>query len=125
RRFDCMVVDLELLGLDDFELLERLGQRQPDDRAMAIVIYGADPPSEAQTREIRRLAERLPIRLVRTPEHLFGETARLLHRAFDRLPEPKRELLRRLARTDTALVGRKVMVVDDDVRNIFAITAIL
>jgi HAMP domain-containing protein/signal transduction histidine kinase/DNA-binding response OmpR family regulator len=124
RSFDCMILGLELRGVTGLELLDRIAHR-PERRRMPIVIYAAKDLSETEDQQIRRLAERVIIRRVRSPERLFDETALFLHRVPDRLPEDKRETLRRLSRSDTSLVGRKVLVVDDDVRNIFAITAIL
>jgi CheY-like chemotaxis protein len=124
RSFDCMVLALDKLEGAELELLDRIALR-PERRRMPIIIYAKQAPSEAEQLQLRRLGERVTIRRVRSPERLFDETALFLHRAPERLPEAKRETLRRLSRSDAALAGRKVMVVDDDVRNIFAITAIL
>ena len=62
---------------------------------------------------------------VQSPERLFDETALFLHRVVADLPEPKRRLLERLHGSNDVLRGRKVLVVDDDARNIFALTTLL
>jgi hypothetical protein len=122
RSFDCMV-----LGLPDDNGLGLLAQLVGalQQRRIPVVLHMHRALSEAEEQQFRSLAERVAVRRARSLEQVLDETARFLHRVVDRLPEPKREILRRLSHTDTSLAGRKVMVVDDDVRNIFAITAIL
>ena len=62
---------------------------------------------------------------MQSPERLLDETALFLHRVTTQLPRPKQKMLERLHQTDEALAGKKVLVVDDDVRNIFALTSLL
>jgi CheY-like chemotaxis protein len=71
------------------------------------------------------MAKSIVLKDVRSPERLFDETALFLHRVVTELPEPKRQLLGRLHGSNEVLRGRKVLVVDDDVRNIFALTTVL
>ena len=73
----------------------------------------------------KRIAETIIIKDVRSPERLLDETALFLHRVQANLPEPKRQILEQLHQTDTVLAGKKVLIVDDDVRNIFALTSML
>ncbi|MCX4247083.1 HAMP domain-containing protein [Paraliomyxa miuraensis] len=122
--FDCMVLDLGLQDRRGFELLESL-QRSSELRRLPILVYGEEALSADEQARLRRLGENLLVRDVRSPERLLDETSLFLHRVQERLPEKKREILRRLAYQDPVLSGRKVLVVDDDVRNIFAITTVL
>src|SRR5689334_22874210 len=71
------------------------------------------------------MAEAIVIKDVRSPERLFDETALFLHRVEAELPPPKRKLLEKLKQSDPVLAGKKVLIVDDDFRNIFALTTIL
>ena len=75
--------------------------------------------------ELRRLAETIIVKDVRSLERLSDETALFLHRVEEDLPEPKRQLLEQLHKTDPVLQGKKVLVIDDDMRNIFALTSLL
>ncbi|WP_148125397.1 response regulator, partial [Chlorogloeopsis fritschii] len=72
-----------------------------------------------------RLAETIIVKDVRSPERLFDETALFLHRVQAQLPVPKRLMLEQLQNSDSLLAGKKVLIVDDDVRNIFALTSVL
>jgi hypothetical protein len=106
------------------ELIDRIKDRPELSRLPIIVYTGKELTREEET-SLARLAETIIVKDVRSPQRLLDETALFLHRAEADLPEPKRRMLRNLAQADPALAGRKVLVVDDDVRNIFAITAVL
>jgi CheY-like chemotaxis protein len=90
-----------------------------------VVIYGREGLIESEGREIRRLARSSRVRLAPTRERLLDEVVLLLHRAEDQLSTKQREILSTIREHDLALVGRKLLVVDDDVRNIFALTSVL
>src|SRR4030095_15241992 len=75
--------------------------------------------------KLNRIAQTTIVKDVRSPERLFDQTALWLHRDAATLPEDKREILRRLHDPDAILVGKKVVIVDDDIRNIFAMTSML
>ena len=75
--------------------------------------------------ELKRIAETIIIKDVRSPERLLDETALFLHRVQANLPQPKQQILQQLHQTDTVLAAKKVLIVDDDVRNIFALTSAL
>ncbi len=123
--FDCMVLDLGLQGsTDGFQLLETV----KSDAAMSdlpIIIYtGKELNTEEETR-LKRFAETIIVKDVKSPERLLDETALFLHRVEARLPEQKRRMLERLHNTDAVFAGKKVLIVDDDVRNIFSLTSVL
>ncbi len=122
--YDCMVIDLKLPGLSGLELMRQV-KDLPGRQRMPIIVYTGKELSEAEETQLRRLAETIIVKDVRSPERLLEETALFLHRVETKLPPEQQEMLRRLAQADPALASRKVLVVDDDVRNIFAITTIL
>jgi HAMP domain-containing protein/CheY-like chemotaxis protein/GAF domain-containing protein len=122
--FDCMVLDLKLPGMSGVELIKAVKERQAWRRTPIIVYTGKDISRDEES-ELRRLAETIIVKDVRSPERLLDETALFLHRVESKLPNAKREILRNLTETDPALKGKRVLVVDDDARNLFAITTIL
>jgi HAMP domain-containing protein/CheY-like chemotaxis protein/signal transduction histidine kinase len=124
QSFDCMVLDLNLPDMTGFELLSRI-KGAPASRRLPVIVYTGRELSRDEESDLRRVADSIIVKDVRSPERLLDETALFLHRVEEQLPEPQREILRRMAQTDPALVGKKVLVVDDDLRNIFAITALL
>jgi hypothetical protein len=124
RTFDCMVLDLRLPGMSGFDLMKTIKDRS-DLRRLPVIVYTGMDLDEGEVTRLRQLAETIIIKDVRSPERLVDETALFLHRVQENLPEPQRDMLRRLTRPDPALVGKRVLVVDDDARNIFAITSVL
>ncbi|KAB8335193.1 response regulator [Scytonema tolypothrichoides VB-61278] len=122
--FDCVVLDLGLPDMNGFELIERIKQH-PNGEALPIIVYTARELSRAEDTQLRRLAETIIIKDVRSPERLLDETALFLHRVQANLPAPKRQILEQLHSNDPVLVGKKVLIVDDDMRNIFALTSML
>jgi HAMP domain-containing protein/CheY-like chemotaxis protein/signal transduction histidine kinase len=123
-RFDCMVLDLRLPDISGFELLERI--RQEDElRDLPIVVFtGKDLTPEDET-QLARMAESVVLKGVQSPERLLDETSLFLHLVTAELSPGKQQMLERLHQSDEALKGKKVLVVDDDVRNIFALTSLL
>jgi CheY-like chemotaxis protein len=122
--FDCMVLDLGLSDMSGFELLEKMRSSASMSQIPVIVYTGKELTKKEET-ELRRVAETIIIKDVKSLDRLLDETALFLHRVEGNLPEPKRKILQRLHNTDPALAGKKVLVVDDDIRNIFALTSIL
>jgi hypothetical protein len=124
RRFDCMVLDLGLPDMRGLELIEDI-KKQPDLRELPIIVYTGRELTRAQETELRKLTESIIVKDVKSPERLLDETALFLHRVEEALPEAKRRVLRELHHKDPVLAGRRVLVIDDDLRNIFAITSAL
>jgi CheY-like chemotaxis protein/signal transduction histidine kinase/HAMP domain-containing protein len=123
ERFDCLVVDLMLPDVPGLELLQRLKTRE-DLRRVPIIVYTGKDLTHEEERALYKAAESILIKDVRSPERLLDETALFLHRRAADLAPSKREMVERLHRPDV-LAGKTVLIVDDDIRNTFAMTAVL
>jgi HAMP domain-containing protein/CheY-like chemotaxis protein/signal transduction histidine kinase len=122
--FDCMVLDLRLPDMSGFDVLERVRDTPSLGDLPVVVFTGKDLSLEEDAR-LHALARSVVVKGVESPERLLDETALFLHRVVADLPPEKQQMLDRLHRSDDALVGKKVLVVDDDVRNIFALSSVL
>ncbi len=122
--YDCVVLDLRLPGMSGFELIERI-KADPRHRRLPVIVYTGRELTEEDKARLHGLAQTVIIKDVTTMERLLDETALFLHRVEANLPERKQRVLRRLAKTDPQLAERNVLVVDDDLRNIFALTSLL
>ncbi len=122
--FDCSVVDLRLPDMTGFELLERM-QADTKLRDLPIVVFTGKELSPEEEARLKLVAKSVVLKDVQSPERLFDETALFLHRVVRELPDAKRQMLERLHSSNDVLRGRKVLVVDDDARNIFALTTVL
>jgi HAMP domain-containing protein/CheY-like chemotaxis protein len=124
QSFDCVVLDLRLPDMSGFELIEKI-KEDPRHPRLPVIVYTGRELTEDEDVKLRRLAETVIVKDVSSPDRLLDETALFLHRIEANLPERKQRVLRRLAKSDPTLAGRSVLVVDDDVRNIFALTSLL
>ncbi|MEO7778116.1 MAG: response regulator, partial [Fibrobacteria bacterium] len=124
REFDCMVMDLGLPDMDGFAMINEI-RKDLTLRDVPIVVYTGKDLTSKQEAQLREVAQTIIIKDVRSPERLLDETALFLHRVQKQLPEHKRRMLEQLHKSDALLIGKKVLVVDDDVRNIFAMTSLL
>jgi CheY-like chemotaxis protein len=122
ERVDCVVLDLMLPDMSGFELIEKI---RNENEHLPIIVYTAKDLSREEEERLNRMAQMTIVKTVRSPERLFDQTALWLHRDAATLPEDKRELLRRLNDPNEMLAGKKVVIVDDDIRNIFAMTSML
>ncbi|RYF13856.1 MAG: HAMP domain-containing protein, partial [Comamonadaceae bacterium] len=122
--FDCVVLDLRLPDMTGFELLDIL-QTNPALAAVPVVVFTGKVLSEEEQDKLNTMAKSIVLKDVRSPERLLDETALFLHRVVTQLPAPKQAMLERLHDSSEVLRGRSVLVVDDDVRNIFALTSLL
>ncbi len=126
KHFDCMVLDLGLHSGDmsGFDLLEKV-KSDPDNHDLPIIIYTGKELSQEDETKIKKYAETIIVKDVKSPERLLDETALFLHRVEAKLPEQKRKMLEHLHDADSVVAGKNILVVDDDVRNIFSLTSML
>jgi signal transduction histidine kinase/HAMP domain-containing protein/DNA-binding response OmpR family regulator len=124
RAFDCVVLDLRLPDMTGFDLLEKMHAEPALLDVPVVVFTGRDLSIEEQT-QLRTMAKSIVLKDVRSPERLLDETSLFLHRVVTDLPPAKQAMLERLHGSTEVLRGRKVLVVDDDARNIFALTSVL
>jgi signal transduction histidine kinase/CheY-like chemotaxis protein/CHASE3 domain sensor protein len=123
-RFDCVVLDLGLPDMNGLELIREIHQKYGH-HAPPVIVYTGRELSRQEETELRLISDSIIIKNARSPERLLDETALFLHRVQTKLPEAKRRMIEHAHKSDSVLTGRKVLVVDDDVRNIFAITSAL
>ncbi|MGZ4590956.1 MAG: response regulator, partial [Actinomycetes bacterium] len=124
ERFDCMVLDLKLGGTSGFTLLERLKKRA-DLRSLPVIVYTGKELTRKEETRLRRYAETIIVKDARSPERLLDETALFLHRVEAQLPASRRRMIEHLRDDDAVFAGKKILIVDDDVRNVFALTSAL
>jgi CheY-like chemotaxis protein/signal transduction histidine kinase len=122
--FDCVVLDLRLPDMTGFDILERM-RDLPEATDLPVVVFTGKELSPEEDARLHTLARSVVVKGVESPERLLDETALFLHRVVADLPQEKQKMLDRLHRSDEALVGKKVLVVDDDMRNIFALSSVL
>jgi len=121
---DCVVLDLKLPDMSGFEVLERIR----DDATLAdvpVVVFTGRELSPEEDAQLHMLASSVVVKGVESPERLLDETALFLHRVVSDLPIEKQKMIERLHSSDEDLVGRTVLLVDDDARNIFALSSVL
>jgi CheY-like chemotaxis protein len=122
RRFDCAVIDLGLPDLPGTELIERI-RRTKGGEDLPIIIYTGQDLTRAEERQLQRIAATVIVKGEGSSERLLNDTALFLHRAVNAIPEENQIIIER--RADGSIEGRKVLIVDDDMRNIFSLTSAL
>lgn len=119
--FDCIVLDLHLPDMDGFTLLNHITSLGE----MPVIVYTGQKLTKQEETQLRKLAQTIIIKGARSPERLLDETALFLHRVEKNLSDPKRKMLQKAQQNDPILAGKKVLIVDDDIRNLFALTSVL
>ncbi len=122
--FDCMVLDLSLPDASGFSLLETLSREDRYSFPPVIVYTGRDLNSEEE-QQLRRYSKSIIIKGARSPERLLDEVTLFLHQVVSDLPSEQQEMLKKSQSREAALEGRRVLIVEDDVRNVFALTSAL
>ncbi len=117
---DCVVLDLRLPDMSGFEVLDRIAKHD-EWRDLPVVVFTGRELSPEEDLQLHTFARSVVVKGVESPERLLDETSLFLHRVVADLPSGKQQMLDRLHRSDEALIGKTVLVVDDDVRNIFAL----
>ncbi len=124
KHYDCVVLDLGLQDMSGFDFLEKV-KSDPNKADLPIIVYTGKQLTSAEETRIKKYAETIIVKDVRSPERLLDETALFLHRVEAKLPEQKRKMLEQLHDSDAVIANKKILVVDDDVRNIFSLTSLL
>jgi len=123
--FDCVVLDLLLGDVDGTKLLEQI-KTQPRFRDLPVIVYTGKELSKKEELRLKKFAESVIFKSgAASPEKLLSDTAIFLHRIDDKMPEQSRKILEASREREESMAGKKVLVVDDDVRNIFALTSVL
>jgi CheY-like chemotaxis protein len=123
-RFDCIVVDLKLPEMGGFELLDRL---KGDERfsTIPVIVYTGKELTRPEETRLKQVSDAIVIKDASSPERLLDETSLFLHRVERKLPREKRRILEQLHSAEDVFRGRKILIVDDDIRNVFALTSVL
>ena len=123
-RFDCIVLDLKLPRTTGFALLDHL-QGDERHREVPVIVHTGKELTRREETRLRRYADSIIVKDAASPERLLDETALFLHRPETALPPDSRRVLEHLHSSDDVLAGKRVLIVDDDVRNVFALTSAL
>jgi CheY-like chemotaxis protein len=121
--FDCLVLDLKLPDMDGMELLEKIGSKDGG-RAVPIVVYTGRALDTKEEAQLKRFSKAVVVKGANSPEQLLRETTVFLHSPDSALSEPKKNMIQTAEKT-SELAGKKVLIVDDDFRNIFAVSTML
>jgi CheY-like chemotaxis protein/HAMP domain-containing protein len=121
---DCMILDLGLSDMSGFELLERIRNNTAISK-LPIIIYTGKNLTREEEDKLRTYAESIIIKGVKSPERLLDETSLFLHRVEANLSEEKKKMLRMVHDKELILQDKKILLVDDDMRNVFAMASIL
>src|SRR5581483_10057958 len=121
---DCVVLDLRLPDMTGFDVLNEL-RNDPAIPDIPVIVFTGRELSPEEDAQLHTMARSIVVKGVESPERLLDETALFLHRVITDLPPEKQRLLERLNSSDEDLVGRTVLLVDDDPRNIFALSSAL
>ncbi|MBL0726345.1 response regulator [Piscinibacter sp. HJYY11] len=125
--FDCMIMDLNLPDLSGYTLLERMAEQDDkgDSAFPPVIVYTGRSLSPDEEQQLRRFSRSIIIKDARSPERLLDEVTLFLHQVESALPAEMQQMLRTVRDRDSTLEGRRILVVEDDVRNVFALTSVL
>nr|WP_239467280.1 response regulator [Rhodoferax koreense] len=124
KTFDCMIMDLNLPDLSGYELLQQM-VAQDSASFPPVIVYTGRSLTRDEEEKLRRFSKSIIIKDARSPERLLDEVTLFLHQVESTLPAEVQRMLRLARDRDETLEGRRILVVEDDVRNIFALTSVL
>jgi CheY-like chemotaxis protein len=122
--FDCMVMDLSLPDLSGYELLEKMAD-QDGVSFPPVIVYTGRSLKRDEEHDLRRFAKSIIIKDARSPERLLDEVTLFLHQVESSMPPERQKMLKIARDRESALEGRRVLIVEDDVRNVFALSRVL
>ena len=123
--YDCMVIDLKLPDMSGEQLLKEMTKREGLASFPPVIVYTGRSLSKDEEDQLRKYSRSIIIKGAKSPERLLDETNLFLHSVESRLSPDRRQMLNTMRNRDDAFEGKTILVVDDDVRNIFALTAAL
>ena len=123
-QFDAAILGIDLPEMRNFELLDEI-HGIDSAGTLPLMVYSTRDLNKKEELTLKRLCQAMALKDVRSPQRLLDETCLFLHRRIDSIPDAKRRMIEDLHRAETVLVGKKVLIVDDDIRNIFAMTSLL
>ena len=118
--FDCVIVDLGLPDMTGFTLMQKI-KDNADLKKTPIIVYTGKDLTKDETNRLNKLANTVVLKTVDSNERLLDETTLFLHRVESRLPKEKQSIIRKLHKTDEVLKNKTVLIVDDDIRNIYSL----
>jgi CheY-like chemotaxis protein len=121
EKFDCVIIDLGLPDMSGLELLEKI-KISDAHRKIPIIVYTGKDLTKEDAARLNKLANAVVLKTANSKERLLDEATLFLHRVEAGLPKEKQQIIRKLHRTDEVLQNRKVLIVDDDLRNIYSLT---
>lgn len=124
EKFDCIIIDLGLPDMSGFDLLEKIKVNDNLNR-IPVIVYTARDMNKDEVRRLEKLASTVVLKTTDSTERLLDETALFLHRVESKLPKEKQQIIRKLHRTEDILKNKKVLIVDDDMRNTYSLTNVL
>ncbi|HEV7323324.1 MAG TPA: response regulator [Ensifer sp.] len=124
QTFDCMVLDLSLPDASGYSLLETLSSESAYAFPPVIVYTGRELSADDE-QKLRRYSKSIIIKGAKSPERLLDEVSLFLHQVISELPDEQQKMIRRARNRDALLEGRRILVVEDDIRNVYALTNIL
>lgn len=122
--FDCMVLDLNLPDMSGYALLQKMAERE-EVPFPPVIVYTGRALSRDEEQSLRRFSKSIIVKDARSPERLLDEVTLFLHQMESTLTPDRQRMLRAVRDRDAALEGRRILVVEDDVRNIFAVSSVL
>lgn len=124
QTFDCMVLDLSLPDASGYALLETLSQ-DGDHAFPPVIVYTGQDLTQQREQELRRYSSSIIIKGARSPERLLDEVSLFLHQVVSDLPPEQQTMIRKARNRDAVLEGRRILIVEDDVRNVYSLTNVL
>lgn len=121
ENFDCIIIDLGLPDMSGFDLMEKIKAAEKLKR-IPVIVYTAKDLTKEESSRLNKLANTVVLKTVDSNERLLDETSLFLHRVESKLPLEKQQIIRKLHRTDEVLNNKKVLIVDDDIRNIYSLS---
>ncbi|WP_313534331.1 response regulator [Sphingomonas sp.] len=125
QTFDCMVLDLSLPDASGYSLLETLSAEDGSHSFPPVIVYTGHDLSADDEQRLRRYSSSIIIKGAKSPERLLDEVSLFLHQVVAELPSEQQEMIQAARRRDAVLEGRRVLIVEDDVRNVYSLTSVL